>query len=363
MTHLEIRNLSISLGNFRLEEINLQIGKGSYFILLGVSGAGKSMVLETIAGLVRPGKGQILLNGEDITTRKIQERSIGLVFQDHAVFPHMSVRENIAYALKGRIADKKERNAVVKAAALSLGIGDLLGRKPGTLSGGELQRVTLARTLVQKPEILLLDEPLASLDTMLKAGLRSLLRKINQEGQTIIHVTHDYEEALSLGTQIAVMHEGRILQTGTAEEVFTQPRSAFVAHFTGARNFYPAEFCRGSNEALILGKIQFRVQDDNLDGTGYVLVRSEDVFLSTAPVDTSATNNFKAVIRELAPTSRGIEVSLDIGIPVVALITKTSLVHMNLKQGDTCYLHFKATSVRCITSSYDSSLQSVEPIP
>lgn len=346
---LELKNISCRFPSFRLDDISFSVNEGDYFILLGMSGAGKSMILEMIAGLVPPDSGTIRLDGQDIMRQKIQDRQVGLVFQDLAIFPHLSVAENIGYSLKGR-ARAQERQERIQQAASRLNIPDLLDRRPETLSGGELQRVALARSLVHQPKILLLDEPLSSLDSSLKAELRKQLRQLNRQGQTLIHVTHDYEEAISLGNRIAVIHEGRIIQQGSPSDVFFTPRSEFVAHFTGARNFFKVTARGNPGEVIIQEGIRFKLATDAEGGEGYVLLRSEDVFLSRTPVDTSAMNNFDGKIIEIVPSKNGFEVHVDIGIPLYSVITRESLEHLKLREGESCYLHFKASAVRFIKS-------------
>ena len=257
---LKLTGINKDFKGFKLSDISFTVEKGDYFILLGPSGAGKSLLLEIIAGLAIPDSGSLELYGRDITQLPIQKRKVGLVFQDHAIFPHMKVKSNLAYALHGQPGESIHQK--IMAMSANLGIGELLERYPSTLSGGELQRVALARTLIQEPEILLLDEPLSSMDTRLRSGTRSLLRKIHRAGQTIIHVTHDYEEALSLGNRIAVMDHGNILQTGTPDEVFHSPRNGFVAHFIGIRNFFPAKIRLhdGIPWAETVGNLKFRLQ-------------------------------------------------------------------------------------------------------
>jgi molybdate transport system ATP-binding protein len=347
---LELRNISKRFVDFWMKDVSFSVEQGDYFILLGESGAGKSMVLETIAGLVIPDSGTIMLDGRDITTEKIQNRRIGLVFQDHAIFPHLTVKENIAYSLHGAEMSKEEKHGKVKAIAHELGIVELLQRKPGTLSGGELQRVALGRTLIQQPAILLLDEPLSSLDTRLKDDLRRLLRAIHRKGQTILQVTHDYEEALSLGTRIAVIHHGTIIQSGTPAEVFHHPKSEFVARFIGVKNFFAAKLVTDNQVAFahMGNNIQVRVVTDVPDGDGFILIRGEDILLSVLPVETSATNNFKGTIVEVVPNAGGVDVTVDAGIELHALITRESLEKLGLMAGKTCWVHFKATAVRYI---------------
>lgn len=347
---LELRNISKKFRDFSLENVSFSVDKGDYFILLGESGAGKSMVLETIAGLVKPDSGNIILESTDVTTEKIQKRKTGLVFQDHAVFPHLTVAENISYSLHGTNIGKEVKHERVKAIANELGIGKLLHRKPGTLSGGELQRVALGRTLIQDPMVLLLDEPLSSLDSRLRGDLRRLLRTLHHKGQTIVHVTHDYEEALSLGTKIAVIHHGTIIQTGTPAEVFHHPKSEFVARFIGVKNFFEVSLVtvNQSSFAYTRGNVPIRIVTEQPDGEGFILIRGEDVLLSALPVETSATNNFSGTVVEIVPGKVGVEVTIDAGMELHALITLESLEKLGLKTGKICWAHFKATAVKFI---------------
>ncbi|MCX6306243.1 MAG: ABC transporter ATP-binding protein [Bacteroidetes bacterium] len=347
---LELRNISKQFADFCLADVSFSVERGDYFILLGESGAGKSMVLETIAGLVAPDSGTVLINGRDITTEKIQHRRIGLVFQDHAVFPHLTVGENIAYSLHGAAMSREEKHNRVKAIASELGIGDLLARRPSTLSGGELQRVALGRTLIQQPEVLLLDEPLSSLDPRLKGELRRLLRAIHRKGQTILHVTHDYEEALSLGNRIAVIHKGTIIQSGTPAEVFHHPTSEFVAHFIGVKNFFAVSLVSENQVtfAYTNNNVPVRIVTDVTGEEGFILIRGEDILLSAMPVESSATNNFPGTILEIVPNAGGVEVTIDLGIELHATITRESLEKLALQTGKTCWVHFKATAVKFI---------------
>lgn len=332
---------------FSLEDVSFEVRKNDYFILLGESGAGKSMILEMIAGLIKPDQGEIIMNGRNITREKIQKRKAGLVFQDYAIFPHLSAGANIAYSLHGSDLTHEEKRKKIQSVAEDLGIADLLHRKPSTLSGGELQRVGLARTLVQEPDILLLDEPLSSLDTRIKSDLRNVLHKLHAGGQTILHVTHDYEEALALGTRIAVIHNGRIIQKGEPEAVFSNPGSEFVAHFTGARNFFKARSVPEEGQFVIADEIlKIQTGEDLPPVSGYVMIREEDIFLSNNEIDSSATNNFEGKIERLTKTSRGIDVTISMGLTLHARVTRTSVEKMGLAEGKTVWVHFKATAVR-----------------
>ena len=241
---LRLTNINRRLGDFALKEINLEVSDGQYYVLLGRSGSGKTQLLELIAGLEHPDTGSIVLDEKDITRQRIQDRKVGIVFQDYAVFPHMTVFGNIAYPLKVRKEDKKFIAEKVEKAATAMNIKHLLDRNTEKLSGGELQRVALARTLITSPRLLLLDEPLSSLDTSLKDDLKRLLRNLNRSGQTIIHVTHDYSDAISLAKRVGVIHNGRIIQEGSVDEVFKNPSNRFVARYAGIKNFFRVNILR-----------------------------------------------------------------------------------------------------------------------
>jgi molybdopterin-binding protein len=347
---LELKKITRSYPDFKLEDICFEVEDGDYFALLGPSGAGKTQILEMLAGLVDPDDGTIVIDGEEINGWKIQSRPFGLVFQDYAVFPHLSVSENISYAIRNKGFGRKNIQQMVEEKAEELEIGHLLNRRPKTLSGGELQRVALARTLIRKPRYLLLDEPLASLDISLRQGLRSLLKKINTKGQTIIHVTHDYEEALVLANKVAVMHLGRIVQQGFADEVFHQPGSEFVARFTGIRNFFPARLYREQDRQYgeLDNGMVVRLNSEEPEGKGYVLLRGEDIFISLADLPTSATNQFKGIIEDISPSVFGFEISVNSGARFYARITRESLQNLELRQGKEVWISFKAANVRFV---------------
>jgi molybdate/tungstate transport system ATP-binding protein len=347
---LELRNISCTFPGFSLSEISFSVADGEYFILLGESGAGKSLLLEAIAGLNPIKSGNLLLEGKDITNVKIQQRGIGLVFQDQAVFPHLSVKENIAYPLKGKHLTKTEKNKIIGDITELLQISKLLNRRPATLSGGELQRVALARALVQKPKVLLLDEPLSATDSKLRSELRALLRQINRLGQTIIHVTHDFDEAVSLADRIAIMNQGSIVQSGTPQEVFGNPVNGFVAHFAGIRNFYKVTL--STHDGRLIAKpaenVVVFIGDSAETESGYILIRNEDILLSTTRFESSALNNFEGLVTDIYPSRSGMEIVIDIGITLQAQISRESALKLELMQGKKIWVHFKASSVGLI---------------
>jgi molybdate/tungstate transport system ATP-binding protein len=349
---VKVENLHIEFDSFSLKDIYFHVKKGEYFMLLGASGAGKSVVLESIAGLIQIKKGNILLNDKNITSTAIQKRKIGLVFQDFALFPHLSVKENICYPLKIRKTAKPAIEEKLKALSCELNIDHLLDRKIETLSGGEKQRVALARTLTLEPEVLLLDEPLSSMDVGLKGELRRILRRLNKQGQTIIHVTHDYEEAISLASRIAIMHEGTLIQSGTPKEVFTHPKNKFVANFGGIKNFYEAKLEENTQKetikAIITENISFTILTKLKAKTGSVLIGQKNIIISTDKHPTSSINQFKGIIQEIIPARLGYELLIDCGILFYVAITTDTFNELNYKEEQMVWVAFNPSAVKFI---------------
>lgn len=363
---LSVKNISKSLGTLSIRDVSFEVQQGQYFVLLGASGAGKSVLLETIAGLNHPAAGQVFLDGKDITNEDIQKRRIGLVFQNSTLFPHMTVYENIAYPLRCRKLKNVQIHKRVAGLAEDFAIIYLLKRKVQTLSGGESQRISLARAVASEPRCLLLDEPISSLDAKSRPQIRALLRKINRQGQTIVHVTHDYTEAVSLGTHIAVMDAGRITQAGTVEEVFQRPKSEFIARFVGIRNFFKGQLSTGRLTAekpadgpanlrqFVTDSLGLSVMTDSVAGIGFVMVRSEDVTICSAAMNahTSARNNFEGTIVDIIPAATGIEVLIDVGagkpVEVAAMISAESVKALELHCGKRVWISFKASAARYV---------------
>jgi molybdopterin-binding protein len=348
---LKLRNLNKSYAGFSINSISLDVLKGEYFILLGPSGAGKSIVLEVIAGLTMPDSGTVKLNGIEITAVKMQERKVGLVFQDLALFPHLSVRQNIGYSFLRKGLSRREVHRKVVELANSLGIKHLLRRYPPTLSGGEQQRVALARTLALQPDILLLDEPLSSLDVERKGEIRKLLRDINRNGQTIVHVTHDYEEAIALGQKIAVINNGSIEQVGAPQDVFSNPASTFVAGFGGIRNFFRSSILVAKGNQLSEAKLNHNLKISlytDFEGDGYITFPENAVTISNTQSNSSALNTFTGQVVDLYPQRHGVELVVDIGVKVYALVTQESVRNLGLDLGKSVWVSFKASSVRFI---------------
>jgi putative spermidine/putrescine transport system ATP-binding protein len=220
-----------------VDGIELAIAPGEFFTLLGPSGSGKTTTLRLIAGFEQPDSGQVLLKGRDVTAQPPYARDVNTVFQDYALFPHMSVEQNVAYGLMVKAVAKAERRRRTDEALGLVQLSGLGGRRPAQLSGGQRQRVALARAIVNRPQVLLLDEPLGALDLKLRQEMQIELKRIQQEvGITFVYVTHDQEEALTMSDRLAVFRDGRIEQVGTPAEVYEHPESEFVAGFVGVSN-------------------------------------------------------------------------------------------------------------------------------
>ena len=249
MADLKLERLTKSFGAARaVDNISLDLVSGEFVTLLGPSGCGKTTTLRMVAGLEKPDGGVVRLGGTDVTSLPPFRRNIGMVFQSHALFPHMTVAENVAFGLRMRKVDKNTRRQRVREALDLVRLADYLDRYPHQLSGGQQQRVALARALVVRPDILLLDEPFGALDRKLREALQEELRQLTRKiGITSLFVTHDQEEALILSDRICVMNAGRIDQIGTPNEIFERPETHFVADFMGVGNFIAGTVSASSN--------------------------------------------------------------------------------------------------------------------
>lgn len=350
---LKLENICRKFGTFALTGINLQVADGEYFVLLGRSGSGKTCLLELIAGLHTPDSGSLWIDGQDITDSKIQDRPVGLVFQDFAVFPNMTVRGNIAYPLRSRGMRKDEISVRVKTIAADMNISSLLGRYPQNLSAGELQRVALARTLVLNPRLLLLDEPMSSVDASLKEDIKKVLRRINRNGLSIIHVTHDYREAVSLAGRVGVIHGGRIVQEGTPGSVFSRPVNRFVARYAGIKNFFNVRFLKEGNEWKAIGdrNLTFSITGKDFPGEGLMIVRSENITVNTSEPPRGTVNCFRGVVKEVFPSEYGMEITVDAGMLFVADISAPDFGKLSLKESDEVWISFPARAAVAIEGS------------
>jgi spermidine/putrescine transport system ATP-binding protein len=237
---LVLEALSKSFGHVAaVDGVSVELGRGEFYSLLGPSGCGKTTTLRLVAGFERPDGGRIIVRGQDVTATPPNRRNVNTVFQHYALFPHLTVAQNVGYSLRQKGATKADADDRLERVLATVRLSELRDRFPRELSGGQQQRVALARALVNEPAILLLDEPLAALDLKLRKAMQVELKALQERvGITFLYVTHDQEEALTLSDRIAVMNHGRILQEGTPEEIYERPRSRFVADFIGQTNFF-----------------------------------------------------------------------------------------------------------------------------
>lgn len=347
MRMIRLEDMTVDLPGFCLQKINLTVENGEFFTLLGPTGAGKTLILESIAGLLPISGGRIYLNGRDVTRVAPEHRGIGIVYQDNALFPHLTVKENITFGLRyhkknGQVPGK---NFPVLIDRLSL--EPLLNRSVENLSGGERQRVALARALAVDPEVLLLDEPLSALDPGFREEIRGILKRLHTEtGITVLMVTHDFAEAHFLAQRAAVIHQGEIEQVGSVAEVFTRPATPFVAGFVGMKNIFPAVFHQ--NRALV---------DDlcitlsaPVNGSGkYIAIRPEDIRISPENFSPTVPNTVSGVISGIMNHGFYSEIGIKrADVQFQVMLQSSTLFRMKLSDGDRAFIQFDPSAVHIL---------------
>ena len=344
-TGVSIKDLYQDLGDFQIKNITLEVIDGEYFVVLGPTGSGKTILLETIAGIHAPDRGTISIKGEDVMDVPPENRDIGFVYQDYVLFPHMNVLENVLYGLNARkVTDARSR--AEKVVDL-LELNHLKDRYPRTLSGGESQKVAVARAIAYQPELLLLDEPTAALDPRTKEKVRSELANIHSELKvTTLHVTHDQAEAKILADKIAVLMEGGLKQVGNVEDVFNRPVDEKVASFVGVENILEAEVVDYDNDVATVdtGKFKLKTISEIKTGQVKVYLRPEDIFISNRPAATSARNTIPGTVISVTHLGHVYRVRVDNGL--ACFVTKQSVEEFDLKPGKEIYTSFKATAAR-----------------
>lgn len=336
MSYFAIHELSLKLQKFQLQAVSLDLQPGKTLVLLGPSGSGKSVLLETIAGFYIPSAGRIELAGQEITSLPTEDRGLGFMFQDYALFPHLTVEQNVAFGLRGK-SDAARR--IEKALEL-VGACALIGRRPATLSGGEKQRVALARALAIEPQLFLFDEPLSALDAKLREELREELRRLLRSLQaTSIYVTHDRVEALVLADVLAVMQDGVIRQIGEPHEVFAHPVDAWVAEFLGMQVLRPEQL-----QQIGTGRVRAQVGDAILEAMVYghsttdtarVVFRPENVRLERLNGHrATVAGKVNALIDAIVPLGFFFRFDLDMGTRFSALLSHQEYQQLGLKAGD-----------------------------
>jgi ABC-type Fe3+/spermidine/putrescine transport system ATPase subunit len=343
---IKLSNLAVRVGDFSLREVSLDIDSGEYFIILGPTGAGKTVLLESIAGLHPVSEGVISVDGRDITKLQPERRGLGMVYQDHVLFPHLSVWENVAFGLRSTGCPRRDVGPRVDKIARLMNIDHLLQRKPPGLSGGERQRVALARALVTEPKVLLLDEPLSALDPQAREKMQRELAEIHRRlNVTIIHVTHDFEEALSLGDRVAVLNKGQVVQVGTPDDIMRRPNSEFVAGFALSRNLFQGNVVGAEDASSVdIGGLQIRAQTV-LRGAVHVSIRPEDMFISREPTRSTAGDSFQGKITGVVDRGSVIYVTVSIPPDFTCLVSRQSFSELDLKTGIEVYITIVASAV------------------
>jgi len=358
---IETRDAHKELGEFSLRGVDMSVASGEYFVVLGPTGAGKTVLLECIAGLHRLDRGRIHLDGRNVTELAPELRNVGYVPQDYVLFPHLSLRANIEFSLAVRGAPRPSTTHRVQELAQLLGIEHLLDRRPRTLSGGEQQRGALARALAPHPTVLLLDEPLSALDEGTRAELSAELDRIAREtGTTVIHVCHSFDEALELADRIAIMHQGRILQVGTPRQVFRQPASEFVARFVGARNLFRVASANSrSNTVVVDGEVALKVAKVP-DGSELIAsIRPEEI--SVCPWDgsedgaggrglTNGANAVPCILTRVRDRGRLVHMRLEGSLDLTVTMTRQAFAATRVSEGENVLAVFDDTSVHVLNS-------------
>lgn len=345
-----LKDVNLKLGNFALSNINLDVKKGEHFVILGPSGNGKTVLAKSIAGLLHIDSGEIWIDGKRKDNLPPEDRGIGFVFQDHVLFPHMSVFDNIAFSLKIKKAKRIVIREKVENIAKALQITNLLNRSIENLSGGEKQRVALARSVIHKPDLLIMDEPYASMDKNMADELIIEEKKLQKQiKQTTIHITHNHEEAVTLADRICIMETGNIRMVGTPYEVFHKPKSSFVAKFLCTDNVYENAYLEnGDKYSLVLYKNRkFYCKANGKKGRVALCIRSENVILNEEQPNMSR-NVFKGKLVGLYDKGEMFRCVIDIGFELISKVAKRELLAMNISQGETVYARISEDSIHVI---------------
>ncbi|MEJ7763069.1 MAG: ABC transporter ATP-binding protein [Thermomicrobiales bacterium] len=339
-----------------VSDLSLDVADGELLVMLGPSGCGKTTALRMLAGLEEPDEGDILIGGRSVVGLEPRERDISLVFQQYALYPHLSVAANIAYPLKVQRIGKRERDERVGRVADMLGLGALMGRKPGQLSGGEQQRVALGRAIVRQPRVSLMDEPLSNLDAKLRTQMRTEIKGLQKElGVTTFFVTHDQAEAMTLADRIAIMDHGHLQQVGSPEEVYAHPANTFVAEFIGSppMNLLPATRDDRGIRAFGTWRMPVTVPAGQ-EGDLMVGLRPEDILL--APAETDET--IFAKVHLVEPLGSEVIVNLRVGDHVVRVRVAPNA---RPRMGETVYLTPVASGVRIFDRTSGRAVGGVVP--
>jgi spermidine/putrescine transport system ATP-binding protein len=346
---VELRHLTKQFGSVvAVDDVSLAVGQAEFVSLLGPSGCGKTTTLRMIAGFEEPTSGEILIGGRSVRDLPPHQRPVNTVFQHYALFPHLTVFENVAYGPRRRGVPKGEIPGAVREALRLVGLGELEARYPAQLSGGQQQRVALARALVNKPRVLLLDEPLGALDLKLRKQMQLELKKLQEQvGIAFLYVTHDQEEALTLSDRIGVMSQGRLIQFGTPREIYHAPASQFVADFIGESNLAPC--ARGADGRWALaGGLAVVVGAAPAGASRAVLsLRPEVIRISRDPL--ALANAFPAAVRSTVYLGSAVLVHAELAGELVLVVRVADLAFgESLKRGEQVFVGWEASDARLL---------------
>jgi len=333
---IRLENLSRHWGAFGLQGIDLEVEGGDYFVLLGPIASGKTLLLETVAGLHPPESGRVSIGGTDVTEAVPERRGIGFVYQQSMLFPHLNVLENIRFGLRFASIEDREKQARVDEVVELLDLKALLERQTTNLSGGERQKVALARALAVKPQVLLLDEPLSPLDNLTKEALRDQLRDVHRElGTTTIEVTHDQLSARATADHVGILNDGRLLQVGRMEEVFARPSCRFIAEFLGAENVFSGRASReGELSRIALDCGIELLAETELEGKVGLCIRPEEVRVAGKGAP-EGQNAFAGRLTDISDRGPMIRLATDISTARIrALVTRPEFAELGCNVGD-----------------------------
>ncbi|MBW7905250.1 MAG: ABC transporter ATP-binding protein [Phycisphaerae bacterium] len=352
---LEVESLTVAAGTFRLRDVNLRVPAGECHAVLGPSGSGKSTLLHAILGLLRCERGRVRIDGADVASVPIERRGLGYVPQQLGLFPHLSVRDNLAYSARARGLPRAGFQPLLDELIAATGIGQLLERRPATLSGGERQRVGLVRALASRPRLVLLDEPFMALNASLRRELWWLVRELQRNWRlTVLLVTHDLAEAYFLADCVTVLLDGRVVQQGDKAEVYGRPAAAEVARFLGVETLQPGRIVERREGLVVVEAGSARLTALAPDGVSdlvLVSIRGEDVMLereSDPPRIASARNRLPARVVSVQPGSPLLCVELDAGFPLFALVTRPACEELALQPGTSVTAVVKAPAVHLL---------------